>query len=85
MNGGFAVRSANGRPPNRAFGFAPTRTRPNIFTAVAARCGILSKHAENVRFAVINGVGHRVCDAADGRATKIGINKKSGNELKIIL
>ena len=56
----FAVPFANGSRQNRAVGFALTATRPNIFTAVAALIGTLLKHAENVRRALINGVGHRV-------------------------
>ena len=75
----FDVLCANGRPRNRAVGVAPTRTRPNFFTVVAGRCGILLKHAENVPFVGINGVGRRVCAAADGRATKIGMKPAANN------
>jgi len=72
----FVALCANGRPINRANGFAPIATRPNFSTAVAAIFGIHSKLAENARRALINGVGLRVYDARVGRATKIGMNKK---------
>ena len=70
---GFAVRCAIGRQTLRAVGVAPTRTRPNIFTAAVIRIGTPLKRAENARPALIFGVGHRVCAALNGRATKIGM------------
>jgi len=50
-------------------------TRPNIFTAAATRVGIHSKPAGFVRAALIAGFGRRVCGAANGRVTKIGMKK----------
>lgn len=70
-----AVLYANGRPQNQAFGFAPIAMSLNFFTAVAELLGILLKLAENARLALINGFGLLVCNAANGRATKIGMKK----------
>jgi hypothetical protein len=41
------------------------------------RVGILLKHAENVRLALINGVGHPVYRAAAGQNTMIGMSAKA--------
>ena len=59
----------------QAAGFVPIATRPNISTAVVGRVGILLKPAAFARPALTVGVGHRVCGAAVGRGTMIGIKK----------
>jgi len=71
----FAVRFANGNRQNRAVGFAPIATRPNISTAVVGRVGIRLKPAAFVRLALTVGFGHRVCGAAVGQNTMLGMKK----------
>ena len=75
ISAGFAVRCVSGSQILRAVGFAQTVIFPNISMAAASRVGILLKHADFVRAAVIDGVGHRVCAAAVGRVTMIGMKK----------
>lgn len=72
----FDALCANGRRQNRVNGFAPIAMRRNSSTAIAEQCGIRLKLAEDVQRALINGVGLRVCNAAVGRATKIGMKMK---------
>lgn len=68
-----AVRCAVGNRRRRAAGAVPIATRPNIFTADVIKPGILLKHAENVRTARINGVGHRAWAVTAGQNIKIGM------------
>jgi hypothetical protein len=75
------VLYANGRLENQVFGFAPIAMHPNFSTAAAARVGTHLKLAGNVRRALINGFGHRVCFAVNGRATKIGMKKSPSDFL----
>ena len=75
----FAVRIADGSPMRQAVGFVLIATRRNFFIIRAARCGIHLKRAANVRAVITNGVGLRVCDAAVGRVTNIGMRKKKFN------
>lgn len=75
ISDGFAVRTASGNRQNRADGFVPTAMPPNIFTVAVVQYGILLKPAVFARLALIVGVGHRVCIAAIGRDTTIGMKK----------
>lgn len=73
----YVVRIANGSRRLRAAGFAAIAVFPNIFMPLAEHFGTHLTHAENVRAAIINGVGHRACHAANGLCTKIGMRKES--------
>lgn len=73
ISGEFVVHCVNGNQPLRAVGCALIATRPNTFSAVVGRVGILLKLAAFVRLALIVGVGHRVCVATVGRNTTIGM------------
>ena len=75
----FVVHCAIGRRRLQAVGVALIANFPKTFSVVVSRIGIPLKHAENVRPALINGVGHRACIAPNGRATKIGMKIKRNN------
>lgn len=69
----FDVRSANGIRRKRAVGIVHLRVRRNFISAVAEQSGTLSTRAENVRVAIINGVGRPVCLVKKIRSTKNGM------------
>lgn len=71
----FVVRFANGSRRKQVAGIVHLRVRPNFILAVAERRGTLSIRAENVRVAIINGIGRRVYPVIKIRLTKIGIYK----------
>lgn len=73
----FAVRFAVGSRKKRVVGIVRRLAHRSFISVVAARFGTHSTRAENVRDAIINGVGRPVCLVIEIRFTKIGIPMKN--------